>query len=126
MVAMKSEYTPIYQQCSRCPFICYFDEMPEHHKQHQNLAKMPARKRRNLHTVLPCPFGDYISRSGNLTKHMMKEHGHYATMTKWHSLPKYKEMYPTASASVLKVMMVRDWKLGTILGLNAMRLPLKI
>ena len=45
-------------------------------------------------------------------------------MTKWHSLPQYKEMFPKTSLSDLNMIMVRDWKMGTISGLNAMRLPL--
>ena len=57
--------------------------------------------------------------------HMVREHGHFSAMTKWHCLHLYRKKYPKLDKFRLNVVMVRDWKMATIMGLNSMRLPVE-
>lgn len=115
---------PKQQKCARCRFECYYHEMHEHKVAHTRLKAMSAKTKAGNHAIQACPFGDYITRSGNLPVHMMRMHGHYTVMTKRHSLPLYKQRYKNLDPHALQAIILRDWKLGKVLGLDEMRLPL--
>ena len=71
------------------------------------------------HQLQSCVFGDYITRSGNLSRHMRKQHLPFATMTNNYARQHYEEEHPSLNAWEIQALMARDWHLGRCMGLTS-------
>ena len=70
------------------------------------------------HTLQSCVFGDYITRGGNLSKHMWRKHNHFTIMTQGHARPHYEREHPQLSPWDLQALMARDYWQGRCRGLG--------
>ena len=65
------------RECSLCDYIDYFGTLKEHEKLHTELNKNSKAGKKSRHKVQSCPFGEYITNSGNLANHMSKKHSSF-------------------------------------------------
>ena len=106
------------KMCKQCDYTDYFGTMKEHIKLHTELNKSQSKGAKSRHKVQSCPFGEYVTNSGNLANHMSKKHYSFKYYTNLHCLPLYEKKNKGLKTSQIMCQIARDWLLGKPEGLE--------
>ena len=105
-------------KCSQCDYVDFFGTMYEHKKLHAELNKSQKISSKSRHKVHSCPFGEYVTNSGNMVNHMSKKHYSFKADAGKYCFPLYEKKNPGLKPSHIWCLIARDWLLGKPEGLE--------